>query len=199
MKKIVDKTGNFDGASILTNARSCLEKQKHIKITSTRNILLVTLFFVIVIFLSVFFSPISAFIDIVSLCSILISANNLKTTAKAALRALSGSIAWMANGYEGLQNTFIDDVEVNIVPKNMHVGDDLEAINIVPIFKEGKYVIIKSTDHPYFIRVFDQDGKEEAYVMEAKDEDIELLEKELPEYQEYIDVLKLQKMPPHLL
>ena len=36
-------------------------------------------------------------------------------------------------------------------------------------------------------------------MMEAKDEDIELLEKELPEYQEYIDVLKLQKMPPHLL
>lgn len=199
MKKIVDKTGNFDGKSIMTSAKSCLEKQKLLRLVRPRNIALVILLFTILIFVSVFASPIMALVNFTSLCSILISSRNLKTSAKQALKVISSNIAWMANGFEGLEKTFMEDVEVEIVPKNMYVRDDLEALNIVPIFKDGHYVIIKSTDHPVFIRVFEDEGKEEAYVMEPTDEDIETLENDLPEYQEYIKALRLQKSVPQLL
>lgn len=195
MRKIIK---NFDDTSVLDNANKCIEHQKRAQSVNPRRIALAITVFGIAALLSIFASPAYVFLNLASLFSILLSAHNLKKSATAAIRVFSNSIVWKANGYDGLQNTFIDNVEIEIVPKNMKIGEDLEAINIVPIFKEGHYVIIKSFDHPYFIRVFD-DGKEEvAYVMEPTSEDIEILETDLPEYKEYIDVLRLQNTPTYL-
>ncbi len=199
MRKIDNKVENNDGTSVLATAKLCLEKQKYIKLTDPRRVALAATIFTIAALLSVFGNPIYVFINLCSLCSILISSNSLKKTSIAALKVLSARIALLAYGYNGLENAFIERTEVEIVPKNMQIGEDLESLNIVPIFKEGHYVIVRSVDFPCFIRVFENEGEEEAYVMEPTDEDIEILEHDLPEYQEYIDALKLQKTLPHLL
>ncbi|MDE6292357.1 MAG: hypothetical protein K2L98_01605 [Bacilli bacterium] len=195
MRKLVN---NFNDTSVLVNANKCIKHQKRAKSVNPRRVALAITVFGIAALLSIFASPVYVFLNLASLFSILLSAHSLKNSAENAIKVFSSSIAWMANGYDGLQNTFIDNVEIEIVPKNMKIGEDLEAINIVPIFKDGHYVIIKSFDHPCFIRVYD-DGKEEvAYVMESTSDDIETLEQDLPEYKEYIDVLRLQNTPTYL-
>lgn len=98
-----------------------------------------------------------------------------------------------ANDYKKTMDIYDPATTVEIVPRNLKVGDDLEGCNIVPIFKEGKYVIVKSMLNPYFIRmVNDEKGEEHNYLMEPTKEDLETLANELPEYKEYIKSLSLK-------
>lgn len=198
MKKIDNSLGSGIEIPIMTTANLCVENQRQLRRFSPRNIKIYVVFFLVTIILAIFGNPILALANLSSLATVLVSANTFRMSARGALKSMCKNMAMMAGGYLGVFHEYSDDVEVDIVPKNMQIDVNLDALNIVPILKEGKYVIIKSYDYPVFIRVFEEDGKEESYAMEAIDEDIEVLENELPEYQEYIDVLKLQKKPPFL-
>ncbi len=198
MKRIDNRFLDFADYSIMATANLCVENQKHLKRYSPRRTKAMIAIFIFTTILAIFGNPILAFANFASLMTLLASANTFKMSARSALKSMCNHMALMANGHKGRMQTYYDDVEVEIVPKNIQVGEDLESLNIVPIFKEGKYVIIKSYDYPCFIQVFENEGKEEVYALEPTDEDIEILERDLPEYQEYIDVFKLQKTPTNL-
>lgn len=61
----------------------------------------------------------------------------------------------------------LDDIE--IVPKNIQVGENLEAINIIPIFKEGHYIIIKSRPASFVLRQVEIDGEREVQILESEE------------------------------
>ncbi|MCX4364642.1 MAG: hypothetical protein OSJ70_02535 [Bacilli bacterium] len=193
MKKIDNKYQQFGYSSIIDIAKECKKAQKRMKFTGPKYMAIFIIYFVILIAISIFANPLLIINSVSQFCVILACLHIFKTSSKNTIKLLCDRLAWIANGYEHKNFEYYNAPEVEIVPKNIKIGEDLEAINIVPIFKEGKYVIIKSLDHPCFIRVFDSADLEEAIVMEAIDEDIALLESEIPEYQEYIEVLKLQK------
>lgn len=198
MRKIDNKFENIGEISIMATANLCLENQKQVKQDGPRRVRILIILVILMAVFSLFGNPLLVFANVASLISTLVSVNTFKISSKAAVKSMCTRMAVMTKDYSEMSPNYYDDVEVEIVPKNMKIGENLEAINVVPIFKEGKYVIIKSYDYPVFMRVFDDEGKEEVYVMEATDEDLEVLESELPEYQEYIDVLKLQKTPSFL-
>lgn len=198
MRKIDNKFENIGEISIMATANLCLENQRQVKQDGPRRVRILIILVILTAVFSLLGNPLLVFANVASLISTLVSVNTFKISSKAAVKSMCTRMAVMAKDYSEMSPNYYDDVEVEIVPKNMKIGENLEAINVVPIFKEGKYVIIKSYDYPVFMRVFDDEGTEEVYVMEATDEDLEALESELPEYQEYIDVLKLQKTPSFL-
>lgn len=199
MKKIVNKFPDIDDSTVLGVAKKCLKTQKNVNLFNLRKMKWYIALFIISIILSLIVNPFLVISDVASLCVVLAATYNLQVSSKMTLRSLCNRMAWMAKNFSDTNMEYLDDVEVEIVPKNIKIGENLEAANIIPIFKEGKYVVIKSKEHPCFIRVFDNDGEEEAYAIEPIDEDIELLEREIPEYKEYIEVFKLQKKFPFKL
>lgn len=193
MKKIDNKYQQFGYSSIIDIANECKKTQKRMKFTGPKYMTILIIYFVISMAISILANPLLIINNISQFCVIFASLYIFKTSSKNTIKLLCDRLVWIANGYKHNDFKYYNDTEVDIVPKNIKIGEDLEAVNIVPIFKEGKYIIIKSFDYPCFIRIFESDVLEEAIVMEAVDEDISLLESEIPEYQEYIDVLKLQK------
>lgn len=197
MKKIVNKYPDIDDSSVLDVANNCLKTQKNSNLFNSWKMKLYIAFFVISTIFSLIGNPFLVISNVASLCVVLAATYNLQVSSRATITSLCNRMAWMVKNYSDTNLEYSGDVEIEIVPKNIKIGENLEAVNIIPIFKEGKYVVIKSMYHPCFIRVFDNDGEEEAYAMEPIDEDIQLLESEIPEYKEYIDVFKLQKKLPY--
>ncbi|MDE6292356.1 MAG: hypothetical protein K2L98_01600 [Bacilli bacterium] len=58
--------------------------------------------------------------------------------------------------------------DITIIPKNIQIGENLEAINIIPIFKEGKFIIIQGNHSLEILAQYDEDGKT---VVKILDED----------------------------
>lgn len=82
----------------------------------------------------------------------------------------------------------LDDVEV--VPANIKVSDDLDGRVARAVFKDGYYVIMKGLPNVAIFRQIDEDGKIDLKLMEPTDYPI--LEKEIPEQEEAIRFLKLE-------
>ncbi len=49
------------------------------------------------------------------------------------------------------------------------VGEDLESLNIVPIFKEGHYIIIGSVLDGVVLRQIEEDGKEKLDLLDEEE------------------------------
>ncbi len=49
--------------------------------------------------------------------------------------------------------------DIIIIPKNIKVDEDLESLNIVPIFKKGKFIIMKGTYSLEILAQYEEDGK----------------------------------------
>lgn len=82
----------------------------------------------------------------------------------------------------------IDYKNIEIIPKNIKVGEDLSSKNIVPIFVEGNYVLIKDENEVVITRQYEVDGLKTSQILyDPLDEDI--IASELPEY--YDGTLKL--------
>lgn len=58
--------------------------------------------------------------------------------------------------------------DITIIPKNIQIGENLEAINIIPIFKEGKFIIIQGNHSLEILAQYDEDEKP---VVKILDED----------------------------
>lgn len=66
---------------------------------------------------------------------------------------------------------YIDDVE--IYPRSIRIGENLEASNAFDIFKKGNYVLIKMSGDALIFKEY-EDDEEKAHVLETMDyEDIE--------------------------
>ena len=61
----------------------------------------------------------------------------------------------------------VDDLV--IIPKNLHVGENLEASNAIPIFKEGHYVFMKEDLTPIVIRQYEDDDDLRMDVLDGDD------------------------------
>ena len=59
--------------------------------------------------------------------------------------------------------------DITIIPKNIQVGEDLEAINIVPIFKEGKYIIIRGNSSLQILAQYEEDGKNVVKILDENE------------------------------
>lgn len=73
---------------------------------------------------------------------------------------------------KGLTNKDLSNVKImdlDIVPKNIQIGEDLEAINIVPIFKEGHYIIMGSVLDGVVLRQLEEDGKEKLDLLDENE------------------------------
>lgn len=81
----------------------------------------------------------------------------------------------------------LDDVEV--VPANIKVSDDLDGRVARAVFKDGYYVIMKGLPNVAIFRQIEEDGNIDLKIMEQTDYPI--LEKEIPDQEEAIRFLKL--------
>ncbi len=78
---------------------------------------------------------------------------------------LIGEIKGITN--KDLSNVKIQDLD--IVPRNIKVDEDLESLNIVPIFKEGHYIIIGSVLDGVVLRQIEEDGKEKIDLLDEEE------------------------------
>ncbi len=46
---------------------------------------------------------------------------------------------------------------IDIIPKNVKIGENLEASNAIPIFKEGKYIIVHNYSAPIILQEYKKD------------------------------------------
>lgn len=53
----------------------------------------------------------------------------------------------------------VDMKDLEIVPKNIKVGENLDAANIIPIFKEGYYIVIGRVLEGAVLRQLEEDDK----------------------------------------
>lgn len=61
--------------------------------------------------------------------------------------------------------------KVEIIPRNLKIGEDLTHKNIIPIFVEGKFIIIKESPYDYVMFQHKEDDKDVVYILE--DEEVE--------------------------
>ncbi len=61
----------------------------------------------------------------------------------------------------------LNDIEV--IPTKIRVGEDLEAINIVPILQDGYYLVLKSRPSSFVLRQLEVDGKNNVDVLENEE------------------------------
>ena len=104
---------------------------------------------------------------------------------------------------------------IDIVPGSLKIGEDLSSKNIVPIFVEGNYVIIKKTFPPVFFFQPNENTNSESveedltsklyqelypdlaedlvemFYLEATEEDVQMLEETLPAYEDEVKYLRL--------
>lgn len=66
--------------------------------------------------------------------------------------------------------------DLDIVPKNIQVGENLEAINIIPIYKEGHYIIIGSVLDGVVLRQIEEDGQEKIDLLDEEERKDVLIE-----------------------
>ena len=59
--------------------------------------------------------------------------------------------------------------DITIIPKNIQVGEDLEAINIVPIFKEGKYIIMSGDFSIEILAQYEDEGKSVVKILDREE------------------------------
>lgn len=50
--------------------------------------------------------------------------------------------------------------DIAIIPADIQVGEDLEAINVVPITKEGYYIVIKSRPASFVLRQMEENERQ---------------------------------------
>lgn len=83
------------------------------------------------------------------------------------VRDINGKNAYQNNLYLSRLN------DIEIIPKNIQVGEDLSAKNIVPIFKEGHYILMGSLPNLCLMRQVKQDDKMTVDIYEEEEmEDI---------------------------
>lgn len=82
------------------------------------------------------------------------------------LRGLTDDISKkIGNNYWHLSNLS----DITIIPKNIKVGENLEAVNIIPIFKEGHFIIVEGLYSPVVLAQYkDDDGN---YCVKLLEED----------------------------
>ncbi len=187
MKKIE----NIFNENILDMSKKDLSNQKKYNSLAFGNFILVILLLVMSV-VNLFLNPLGAISEI---CSVLFLAGSsffLKMTTKKANQTICKRIISCASHYQ--DKTEVEpNATIEIVPTNIRVGENLEASNAIPIFKEGHYVIVKSKMKPYFIRVVeDENGVKEEFLMESTPKDIKTLMDEVPKYEEYIKILSLE-------
>jgi len=116
--------------------------------------------------------PAGKFFSLTSvLCGILSISYNSKESMKEKTRAffnkLSSEIRSKIDD-DNLQILSFNDI--TIVPKNIKIGEDLEAINIVPIFKEGKYIIIKKLfSTPIMLAQYEENGRQVVKMLDEEE------------------------------
>ncbi len=59
--------------------------------------------------------------------------------------------------------------DITIIPKNIKVGENLDSLNIVPIFKKGKFIIIQGSHSLEILAQYDEDDKTVVKILD-KDE-----------------------------
>lgn len=88
-----------------------------------------------------------------------------------------GSYNELVSEVQRITKKTFDDVDLKdleIVPKNIQVGENLEAVNIIPIFKEGHYIILGRVLDGVVLRQLEEDGKMHLDLLD-EDEKIEFL------------------------
>ncbi len=89
--------------------------------------------------------------------------------------------------------------DIFIIPKNIKVGENLDAINIVPIYKKGKFIIIKGNYSLEILAQYKEDGKTVVKILD--DDEIreeyegfnEIIKRKIPEG--YVDFSGTSKRP----
>lgn len=59
--------------------------------------------------------------------------------------------------------------DIAIIPKNFQVGENLEAINPVPIFKEGKYIIMSGDFSIEILAQYEDEGKSVVKILDREE------------------------------
>ncbi len=118
---------------------------------------------ILAILLAFNFVPVGKFFPLTSFFGgiLSIAANSkesMKEKTQTFFNELSSKICNELDDHNFQQLNFND---VTIIPKNIKVGEDLEAVNKVPIFKEGKYVIIKRLfTAPVILAQYEENGEQ---------------------------------------
>lgn len=84
--------------------------------------------------------------------------------------------------------------QLDIIPTNLKIGEDLDGRVAREIFKEGHYVVFQNNEHTLAFRQYDNDEVFVLDFMEPMDEKI--IQKDLPNHPEL--VLKLTKKKPEV-
>lgn len=58
---------------------------------------------------------------------------------------------------------------VNIIPKNIKVGENLEGVDAIPIFKKGKYIIIPNGNVRVVLAEYEEENKHVVDLLECDD------------------------------
>lgn len=100
-------------------------------------------------------------------------------------------------GYLKMDELYIDNVE--IIPRDICIGENLEASNAFDVFKKGNYVLIKTGEEALIFKEY-EDDEEQAHVLEElTDQDMELFMEGLsPKQLECVKQLKYVKPPEWL-
>lgn len=61
----------------------------------------------------------------------------------------------------------LDDVE--IIPTKIQVGENLEAVNIIPIYENGYYLVLKSRPAAFVLRQLEENGKNNVQILEPEE------------------------------
>lgn len=81
------------------------------------------------------------------------------------LKDLSDSLSAVLNEEFSIKS--LDDIM--IIPKNICIGENLEASNAFDIFKEGHYVLVKSKEKSLVLCQLETDGEYRVDIMDKKD------------------------------
>lgn len=61
----------------------------------------------------------------------------------------------------------LDDVE--IIPTKIQVGEDLETANIIPIYENGYYLVLKSRPAAFVLRQLEENGRCNVQILEPEE------------------------------
>lgn len=100
-------------------------------------------------------------------------------------------------GYLKMDELYID--KVDIYPRNICIGENLEASNAFDIFKKGNYVLIKAGGEALIFKEYVDDELKEHVLEELTDQDMELFTESLSSDQlEGVKQLEYVKVPEWL-